>query len=191
MKDATSTRPSVLERASHGDMEEFVAIYAPLVHRVACWYGLRVNDADDVCQNVMLQLFERLADFRYDRGIGRFRSYVWRVAHGHVVTELRARGRRVTQPLETEPRAPPGAEPDRVFDEEHARSMLLVAMDRARVGVKFTTYASFEATELNGYSNTEAARLLGLTPNVVSQNRGRMLARIREHLRAMEGAEVE
>src|SRR5215469_10244739 len=65
-----TTSSSLLERlgaVSNGaDWEQFVRLYAPLLHRWARRLGLHDQDAADLVQEVLVVLVRKLPDFRYD-----------------------------------------------------------------------------------------------------------------------------
>src|SRR5262245_46259079 len=77
------TPASLLERlgqsAGQADWERFVKLYTPLLCHWARRLGLHGTDADDLVQDVFVQLVHHMPEFRYDPH-KRFRGWLWTVA---------------------------------------------------------------------------------------------------------------
>ena len=86
--DSMRTRSSLLHQVRSPEAtawEEFDRVYRPFLEEQARLAGLRATDAQDVTQEVLIELQQRLAEFQYERGRCRFRSWIlgrlkWRVA---------------------------------------------------------------------------------------------------------------
>src|SRR5262245_3562755 len=75
-----------------GAWETFEARYAPLIRTWCARRGLRGADADDLTQDILLKLFDRLPT--YDRTRGRFRDWLAVLVRNAALDWLRARQRR-------------------------------------------------------------------------------------------------
>src|SRR5262245_138702 len=75
-----------------GAWETFEARYAPLIRTWCARRGLRGADADDLTQDSLLKLFQRLPT--YDRTRGRFRDWLAALVRNAALDFLRARQRR-------------------------------------------------------------------------------------------------
>jgi RNA polymerase sigma factor (sigma-70 family) len=75
----TATHTTLLARLSAGHdtaaWTEFVDRYGDLVRRFCLRRGLQSSDADDVLQDVLVDLNRAMPNFRYDPTKGKFRSY--------------------------------------------------------------------------------------------------------------------
>lgn len=84
------TRTSLLVRVRNAqDSEawaEFDGLYRPMMARFAAALGIRGADADDVVQDSMEKLLNRLRDFQYDPRNGRFRGYLKKVIFNRCAT---------------------------------------------------------------------------------------------------------
>ncbi len=60
--------------------ERFWSLYSPVLHRFCCRRGLQDSDADDVVQQVMIAMNQRMSTFRYLRDRGQFRSWLATIA---------------------------------------------------------------------------------------------------------------
>ena len=93
--DILLTRETLLQRVrgqrDQKAWEEFANAYSGYIHNIACRMGLRHHDAEEVGQNVMLQLWKKLPEFEYDVRRGRFRGWLCKVTGNEVKMLLRRR----------------------------------------------------------------------------------------------------
>ena len=88
-----TTSRTLLEKIAAGDgigWDEFYEKYAPVVRALA--RGKGIEDAEDICQQVMLQFFKQSGTFRFDPGLARFRTYFGRIVRAKIADHFR-RGR--------------------------------------------------------------------------------------------------
>lgn len=75
-----ATHTTLLARMSAGQdsaaWSEFVDRYGSLIRRFCVLRGLQTSDADDVLQDVLVDLNRAMPNFRYDPTKGKFRSYL-------------------------------------------------------------------------------------------------------------------
>jgi RNA polymerase sigma-70 factor (ECF subfamily) len=92
-----STQVFLLDRvaASMDDpaWQAFVDLYLPIVFRFSRRRGLSVEDADEVTQNVFVNIVRTIPTFQYDVRRGRFRSWLCTIAC-HEIARHRDRNRR-------------------------------------------------------------------------------------------------
>ena len=83
MSESLGTRPSLLVRIRDpGDREawrQFVALYAPLIHRLARQRGLQDADAADLTQDVLRAVAMAAPGLVYDPSRGSFRGWLFTV----------------------------------------------------------------------------------------------------------------
>jgi RNA polymerase sigma-70 factor (ECF subfamily) len=139
----------------------FVEHYRPKLYGWCLGWGLQDADAQDVTQNVMMRLVEKVRDFGYDPR-GCFLAWLKTLAR-HAVSDLCQAGRRAGRGsggglagwlLESV-----AAREDQVQrrDEEFDRELLEEAMLRIRLRVAPQTWQAFRLTALEGLSGAEAA----------------------------------
>jgi RNA polymerase sigma-70 factor (ECF subfamily) len=163
----SGTRITLLGRLRRdpGDQQawvEFVAQYGPRIYSWCSRWGLQEADAQDVTQNVLLRLAQKMRDFSYDPSRS-FRAWLKTLAQRTWSDFLESRKRaggtgsgdsEVLHLLSTvEARQDLLAR----LDEEFDRELLSHAMDRVRLRIAPQTWEAFRLTAIEGLSGAEAA----------------------------------
>lgn len=108
---AWRTRETLLERVRDPEdeqsWEDFVRYYRPFVYQIARRMNIAHHDAEEIVQNVMVKAWNKLPEFEYDRGRGRFRGWLCQVT-GNAVRDFIRHCRRSV------------ALADQEFDPEHS-----------------------------------------------------------------------
>ena len=173
--------------------DEFVRRYQP---RILGWcrrWGLQDSDAQDVCQNVMLELSRQMDTFEYQPG-GRFRAWLKTIARRawydytlrRKKTEFQAPESDLWRKLDN-----PDAEQDLLdaLEEECNRELLQVAMNIVRARVKDNTWQAFKLTEFDGKSADDVALQLGIARAHVYVARGRVQKMIVSEVQRLDAME--
>lgn len=196
MPETPETRRSLLVRLrdprDRAAWEDFVSLYGPLAYRFVRRRGLQDADAADVTQNVLHAVAQGLSGFDYNPAIGRFRSWLFEVVRRQLAKWQRGRARSMkasggtnyADELEQIP-APDGAEID-LWEREYERQRFLWAGNRVQAHVDPVAWQAFWRTAVDGESPEETARVLGLSVGAIYTAKSRVLARIREEVRACE-----
>jgi RNA polymerase sigma-70 factor (ECF subfamily) len=91
----STTRATLLERvrdsADAGEWKEFFALYAPLLESYARSLGLTVSDSEDVRDQCLAVVVQRIGSFRYDRSKGSFKGWLHRIARDKVIDACASR----------------------------------------------------------------------------------------------------
>jgi RNA polymerase sigma-70 factor (ECF subfamily) len=149
----------LVERFNRGDPAAFSDLFrrhqkdvARLVARMLGTGG----DVQDVMQEVFLQVFRSLPDFR---GKSRLSTWIYRVGVNVVLMHRRAgRSRPV---LAREELAPPPADPELLPDEQVERSLRVAALERLMDRLSEKKRTVFVLHELQGLSPVEIADIVG------------------------------
>jgi len=173
----------LIERARRGEEAAQAAIYGALGPAVfALIRRLVVNRAvaEDLFQDTMMVLFQRLGDFRGEAPLG---AWLRQIAVTRSLMYLRSPWHRARLQWDTDDDAPPSAAvspvmlatPGDALDVERAMAML-TPVGRAVVWL----------FEVEGYSHEEIARLFGRSVSFSKSQLARALARLRQTLAPQE-----
>jgi RNA polymerase sigma-70 factor (ECF subfamily) len=185
----SKTRTSLLKRVAdfsdRRSWSEFVSLYEPLLHRYVRKQGLDIRAAEDVVQTIFVSLLRNLRTFELDHKRGRFRTWLWEVAHNAVIDWQRTanRHRRIRQKAQEGWNETTPEPPDEWITTYHKR-ILEFAKEKVRQHTAPTTWACFELHLLQGRAGEEVATLLGIPLNRVYVYASRVLARIRKQCAA-------
>ncbi len=95
MTDSYNTRRTLIERVKNqhdeNSWEEFVKVYQDYIYAIIRKMGINEHDADDLLQQVLLNLWNMLPGLDFD-GIKRFRSVLSNVTRHRVIDFMRKRG---------------------------------------------------------------------------------------------------
>jgi RNA polymerase sigma-70 factor (ECF subfamily) len=181
------TRSSLLVRVRNptdaASWGEFVSLYEPLLLSYVKKKGLKHDDAQDVVQGIFISLLRVLPTFELDRTVGRFRTWLWRVAC-HAIADWARRQKRQTKLgkiwIETRDDAVNDPEPEAEWEEDYRKRVLEFVLQRVQAQTVARTWACFEQHILRNRPGQEVAAELGLSSNSVYVNASRVLAKVRE-----------
>ncbi len=189
MEDAERTHASFLrrlrDRTDRVGWPEFHEKYGHMLYRYARALGAAHADAEDVVQEVEMQLFQAIEGFEYDSHRGRFRGYL-RTAVLHALT--RKAGRKARQPGVLSPRrldslaTDEHERRDETWEQEWQLHRLRQAVQEIAGEFDPTTWKAFEMHVLAGCEAEEAARVLEMSKWSVYRAGNRVLARLRARL---------
>lgn len=192
----TESDEALVARAVAGEAAAFeilVARYEDRVFRLACRL-VGKDDALDVTQEALIQIFRRLGSFRGD---SRFGTWVYRVATNAGLMHRRARARRPGESLERFLPSFDGAgrhrgTPEELYVVVHAEERL----DRERLArhamnalerLPETYRVPFVLRDLEELTTDEVAETLGLKPATVRQRVHRARLMLRGYLSEIAG----
>jgi RNA polymerase sigma factor (sigma-70 family) len=199
MDEPPATRRSLIVKLRDpADTEawgEFVAIYEPLIYRLARRKGLQDADARDLCQEVFRTVAQAIGRWDLDPARGRFRGWLSRIARNLLVNFLTRRPYRlrgsgstsIQDLLEAQPAADPSA--TALFEAEYRRRLFRWAAEEVRGEFAPTTWQAFWRTAVEGRPPADVAVELGLSVGAVYIARSRVLARLRRRIED-QGEEV-
>jgi RNA polymerase sigma-70 factor (ECF subfamily) len=169
---------------------QFVEIYAPLVYGYARRHGLQDADAADLTQDVLRAVAGVASKLVYDTRRGSFRGWLFTVTRNKLRTLHARRHRRCQgtggsdmQHFLSQHAAP--EDEAAAWDLEFERRQFRWAAERVRGEVHESTWLAFWQTAVEGRSGKEVAAELNMTVAAVYLARSRIMARLKERLRAL------
>lgn len=180
-------------RRTPGDAEVWDAFVERYGRKIFGWcrrWGLQETDAQDVTQNVLLDLVRQMSRFDY-RPTGTFRGWLKTVAYRAWCDFLEARKRsRVGSGgdaiLDGLSAQAVGDDLLQTLDAECEREMLEEAMAAVRLRVQPHTWQAFQLTAIDGLSGADVATQLGMQVGTVYVARGKVQKMLQEEIRRLE-----
>jgi RNA polymerase sigma-70 factor, ECF subfamily len=180
------TRASLLLRLrADGDATawtDFVAIYEPVIYRIARSRGLQDADAREVTQDVLLAVSGAIHRFDLDRET-RFSGWLAQITRNATIDRIRRqreRGSGLSDMVRTLNQIPESADdPSELFDLERRRELFRWAGRRVKECVSEQSWQAFWLTAVDSIAAPVVAKRLGITVGAVYVARCRVLAKIK------------
>ncbi len=187
--EATKTRVSLLGRLRsdpHDEQSwnEFVEKYGKLLLVWCHRWGLPWQDAEDVVQNVLVELARLMREFRYDES-GSFRGWLRTIAYRAWCDACRSKMKAKVQPksevyLEMLSSTAACHSFLEQMDLQARQDQLAAAMEVVKLRVEPHTWKAFELTALQGQSGEDVGRELGMNAATVYVAKSKVIRQIRE-----------
>lgn len=196
MNDSQMTRPSLLIRlgdAQDGEAwNQFIEIYSPFVYQYMRRQGLQDADAADVTQEVLRTVARSVGGFDHNRRAGSFRKWLSSVARSRLSDFVAKRKKQVsasggTTALETLGQQPAQDGEEEILEREYQKCLFQWAAKKVRREFQPSTWEAFWHTYVDGRSCKDVARDLQVSTEAVYMAQGRVLSRLREKVRQVEG----
>jgi RNA polymerase sigma-70 factor (ECF subfamily) len=194
------TSPTLLGRlgrfpADQAAWGEFAERYGRKIYGWCRRWHLQEADAEDVTQQVLLKLAQKMRTFSYDPSRS-FRAWLKTVTHHAWRDFVKGRSRpragsgdsRVLEQLHTVQARDALVDE---LDEEFARELLDEAMARVRLRVQPHTWQAFQMLAVEGRSGAEAAEQLNMKVATVFVARSKVQKMLQEEVRKLEGRDAE
>ncbi len=184
----TTTRQSLLVRVrdwkDQEAWERFYGLYAPLLVRYARSRGLDADAAEEIRDQCLEIIARRMPHFRYDRAVGRFQSWLYRIVSAKVIDRQRA-ARRAAKEI-PEGIADSAPTPEEEWDRRWRYQHLQYCLEQVRSDVSEKPYQAFRMLLDEELSVEDVAQRLQITKNQVYKAKSMVLKRIRAKLKDLE-----
>lgn len=164
---------------------QFLAIYRPVVYRLALSRGLQHADADDLAQQVFVSISQAIDDWDPEKFGSRFRSWLYRIAQNAIINAVTRRpadqgaGSTSVQQMLSEV---PQRDDDLTLEiaaEARAEAFRWAAKE-IKPEFTQTTWAMFWESAVNGWSIKSVAESHNRSAGAVYAARYRVMQRIKE-----------
>jgi RNA polymerase sigma-70 factor (ECF subfamily) len=171
---------------------EFVDHYGAKIYEWCRTWHLQEADAQDVTQNVLLRLAEKMKEFTYD-ATRSFRAWLKTITHHAWSDFLRARqrpglGSGDSHVLDLLHNAEAREDLDQRLEKEYDRELLEEAIVRVRLRVAPQTWQAFRLTAMEGLSGADAAQQIPMQVAQVFVARRRVQKMLKEEIDRLENA---
>ncbi|MBS0206076.1 MAG: sigma-70 family RNA polymerase sigma factor [Planctomycetes bacterium] len=190
MPDLPDTNHSLIARvkdlADGASWGEFLAIYQPVVLRMARRRGLQDADAQDVMQQIFLSISRSIEGWTAERDQPPFRAWLTTIARNAITKALTRRRRDVgtgsTSVAELLKHQP---EHDNLTADllvEARRELVRWAAEQIRLEFSDETWKVFWMTSIDGTSVAETVKITGRSSGSIYVARYRVIARLKEKI---------
>ncbi|MEL6107867.1 MAG: sigma-70 family RNA polymerase sigma factor [Planctomycetota bacterium] len=188
MNELPQTRASLLLRLGNQSRDawpEFLSIYESALCGFCRAKGLQDADVQDVLQDVLTAVMQRLPDWDTDSSKGSFRGWLFRVARNIAVDQVKRKAKQATASGDSGvarmlAEVPGPEEPvDQSFETEYQRALLDWACNQVKAEVRANTWLAFRMTAIEGQRAERVAEALGLSVGSVYTAKCRVVARVR------------
>ena len=188
---STTTRDTLLGRVRDAKdsaaWDEFFALYAPLLESYARASGLAPVDAEEIRDECLAVVAQRIAEFRYDRAKGSFKGWLHAIVRGKVLDAMRRRGvrrAREERPATEDWLSLPDdrATPDRIWEERWRAEHLRYALEEIRRARDEDGRVLVDLLLDDGLDAAEIGARSGLNANQVYKLRSKIVREVREAL---------
>ena len=196
MTELPETRQSLLVQLQRAGQEDawnsFLNIYEPAIYRFALSRGLQEADANDVTQQVLLAVHDRIETWDPDNAKGNFRGWLFRVTRNLASKQLRQARRHETSLSEHELDgiSSDSEEDQSVFLLEYRRQVFQWATVKLKDEFKPSSWLAFWKTSIGTDSAAEVANELGLTVGAVYAAKCRVMSKLREIVNQLTDFEI-
>ena len=176
----TSTDAELVQRCVEGDQQawaEIVRQYSRRIYNLAYRFTLSHSAAEDLTQEVFIQLFRKIGSFR---GESAFTTWLHRLTVNHVLMHFRKRGVRLEKTTEEgeigeiQDFLQAGAERPRFVDR--------IALDKAISELPPGYRTVFVLHDVEGFEHEEVANMLGVSVGTSKSQLHKARMRLRELL---------
>jgi RNA polymerase sigma-70 factor (ECF subfamily) len=200
MSEIPPTRASLLislRMQSEDAWSEFLSVYEKALFRFCRSKGLQDADSQDVIQDVMAAVLNKIPLWDHDSKKGSFRGWLFQVARNVAVDVIDRKAKKAQASGDTKVARMLAEIPDKnleesTFEGEYRRTLFDWALRQVKTEVKEVTWQSFCLTAIEGEKAESVADQLGIPVGSVYTAKCRVVARIRSKIAEMDdGIESE
>ncbi len=164
--------------------EEFVAIYRPILIRVAAARGLQAEDAQEIAQEVLMAVMKSISKFEAGSRVGSFRRWLATITSNKIHDHLRHRRREIAiREIDVAILASLSDQSidaiDDALDRHWKHQLFILALDVVRPTVQRVTWDAFWKTTMDQLPAERVAKETGLSLGSVYVARSRILSKLR------------
>jgi len=197
--DSIATRASLLgrlkNREDHASWQEFFDTYWMLIYRVAKKAGLTDVEAQDIVQETVIAMANKLPGFIYDPKVCSFKTWMLRLTRWRIIDTLRKRLPQSAPAADSNGTATSALDRipdesslklDAVWDEEWEKSLLSAALQRVKPHLKPEHYQIFDLYALRQLPVSQVAEIMGVSAARVYLIKHRVAALVRREVQQLE-----
>ena len=197
--DLLPTRWTLIERLKNWDDQEswrqFFDTYWHLIYRVAKKAGLTDVEAQDIVQETVIAMANKLPGFIYDPKVCSFKTWMLRLTRWRIIDTLRKRLPQSAPAADSNGTATSALDRipdesslklDAVWDEEWEKSLLSAALQRVKPHLKPEHYQIFDLYALRQLPVSQVAELMGVSVARIYLVKHRVAALVKREIKDLE-----
>ena len=201
VKLTIATRVSLLARLKNPEdqrsWEDFYNTYSRMIYGLATHLGLSDAEAQDVVQETVIKVAEKMPGFQYNPAIGSFKSWLLTIARSRIIDTHRRRQREqariVSGSLPSSRTAvieriadPASLNLDVIWEQQWKEGLVEAATDRVRRRVSPKQFQLYDCNVRKQWPAEKVAQLLGVTAADVHMAKHRITVLIKQQIRLVE-----
>ena len=182
-----ATRSTLLvklrDSANDHAWRRFIDLYGLLVFRYCRRCGCQNADAEEITQDVLVQVWQSMETFRYDRQRGGFHRWLGTVTHNRIKRQWKTAARRediVADAIDSQ-----SPHDTTLWDEMSTQQLLRLALTRVRPDFETATWDAFELAWLQNCPALDVARQLHMPIDRVYVSKSRVLTRLEAEVKSL------
>ena len=200
-EDSLPTRHSLLSRLKNWDDSEswndFFSTYWKLIFNFACKAGLTEVEAQDVVQQTVIEVSQRIGEFKHQSRRGSFKKWLLQLTRWRIQDQFRkrlpigVRARRSSADDEgtdllNRVADPAGSLLDQAWDAEWEKNLFNTAVERVRARVNPKIYQVFDAYVFQEWPLEKVRKLLDVSTGQIRVTKMRVSRLIRTEMNLLE-----
>ena len=187
-KNQWVTRQTLLLRVKNRSDDQawadFELYYRQYLYNILRRMNITVVDAEDISQQVLLKMWEKLPEFKLDSNRGKFRSWLATVVRNQAINYIKKNNRHEHQEISTVLPSDSQTELEQIIEKEWQRFITEKAWEVVKTEFEEKTLAAFELFS-SGLSVDEVALKLNLSVPSVYSFKNRVKERFKNEIRRL------
>jgi RNA polymerase sigma factor (sigma-70 family) len=203
IQSSVATRRSLLSRLKQSNAQEswqeFFDTYWRLIYTAALNAGLTDSEAQEVVQETVLNVVQKIKSFRYDPAVGSFKGWLLTMVRWRIADQFRKRPQQIRPPSSRRTEvsgtatldrvADPALNFDAIWEEEWQRTLFAAALSRVKRQANARHYQMFDLHAVKHWSVDKVAQTLGVSAGQVRLAKHRITALMRREVARLEKEE--
>lgn len=189
-----STRVTLLERVRDAKDEaswrEFYELYQPLLYRYARARRLDREVAEEIVQQCMTVLAQKMPEFRYAKERGGFKYWLRRLVNNKINDYFKKKKLPLAQSADFRRASLRDDSADELWEQQWRKRHLRYCLELIKRDVAPQTYQAFEYHVLADWPVERVTETLGLSADQVYAAKSRITKRLREKMKEVVGEDL-
>ncbi len=189
-----STRVTLLERVrdakDQASWREFYGLYQPLLYRYARARRLDRDVAEEILQQCMTVLAQKMPEFEYAKERGGFKYWLRRLVNNKINDYFKKKKLPLAQSADFHRASLRDDSSDELWEQQWRKRHLKFCLESIKHDVAPQTFQAFEYHVLADWSVERVSETLGLSADQVYAAKSRITKRLREKMKELIGEDL-